>query len=60
MDFELVLGARQQAIECLYPTLIDQARFNSNKTAMNKTTKMLRASRLGVARIELSSVDKVV
>lgn len=23
LDFELALGARQQAIECLYPTLID-------------------------------------
>ncbi len=57
LDFELALGARQQAIECLYPTLIDQGRYNADKKVLSMRTKMLRASRLGVARIELSSVD---
>jgi len=60
MKFELALGARQQAIECLCPTLIDSCKYNSSKNCTNHKMKTLRASCLGVARLQLSKVDSIV
>ena len=50
LDFELSLGARQLSIECLYPSLIETG----------KKKKTLRASSLGLARLQLSKVDSIV
>ena len=60
MKFELALNARQQAIECLYPSLIDSARFSQSDRNMKKETKTLRASKLGVARLDFSKVDSIL
>jgi len=58
--FELALAAKQQMIECLYPALIDSARFASGKSTMKKEMRTLRASRLGFVRLDFASVEKVL
>ena len=58
-QFETALNARQQALECFYPTLIENARFSESEKALKKEMRTLRASRLGVARLALSRVDSI-
>ena len=60
MQFELALNARQQAIECFYPSLIDSSRFNQTDRSLKKETRTLRASKLGVARLDFSAVDTIL
>ena len=35
-EFETQLASRQQAIECFYPTLIDNSRYNQDEQSMKK------------------------
>lgn len=47
------------SIECLYPTLIGNSRFNPSERTLKKEMRTLRASQLGVARLEFSSVTSI-
>ena len=53
-DAESLLKAKQLSTECLYPSLIENSRFSAREKTFNRNMRTLRASRLGVVRLELS------
>lgn len=53
-DAESFLMTKQLSTECLYPTLIENSRFSVQEKTFNRNMRTLRASRLGVVRLELS------
>ena len=59
MEYESLISAKQLSTECLYPTLIENSRFNDAEKTFNRNMRTLRASRLGVVRLEFSSIDAV-